>query len=132
MGSCVDIGSFVLFTVTVETHFSASHQLTLPNGSQEPLHYHNWVVTADVSRDRLNSMAVVMNFQRLKAIIDNIVAEFDNAALNNVHYFQQNNPSAENVARYIFEKLEPKLPEGVGLENVKVAEEPGCSAKFSK
>jgi 6-pyruvoyl-tetrahydropterin synthase len=60
------------------------------------------------------------------------LADFDNEALNSVRYFQQNNPSAENVAGYIFEKLEPKLPDGVRLENVRVSEEPGCSAKFSK
>ncbi|MCX5636735.1 MAG: 6-carboxytetrahydropterin synthase, partial [Planctomycetota bacterium] len=108
------------------------HQLTLPNGLKEPPHYHNWAITADVSSSKLNNMAVVMNFQKLKAMIDNIVAEFDNEVLNNVHYFQQNNPSAENVARYIFEKIEPKLSKGVRLENVRVVEEPGCSAKFSK
>jgi len=121
-----------MFTISVETHFRASHQLILPNGSKEPLHYHDWAVTADVGSKKLNRMAVVMNFQKLKAVIDNIVAEFDNMALNNVHCFRQSNPSAENVARCIFEKIEPKLPEGVRLENVKVVEEPGCSAKFSK
>jgi 6-pyruvoyltetrahydropterin/6-carboxytetrahydropterin synthase len=121
-----------MFTISVETHFKASHQLILPDGSKEPLHHHDWAVTADVSSKKLNNMAVVMNFQNLKAVIDNIVAEFDNEALNSVHYFQQNNPSAENVAGYIFEKLEPKLPKSVRLENVKVVEEPGCLAKFSK
>ena len=121
-----------MFTVSVETHFRASHQLTLPNGSQEPLHYHNWVVTADVSSDRLNRAAVVINFQKLKAMIDNIVAGFDNAALNRIRCFQRSSPSAENVARYIFEKLEPKLSKSVRLESIKVIEEPGCSAKFSK
>lgn len=125
-------GSSVLFTISVETHFPASHQLTLPNGSKEPLHHHDWTITADVSSKKLNRMAIVMNFQKLKVIIDNIAAEFDNEALNKVRYFQQNNPSAENVARYIFEKLEPRLPKGVKLENVKVVEEPGCSAKFGK
>lgn len=121
-----------MFTISVETHFTASHQLTLPNGSKEPLHRHNWTVTADVSSKKLNNMAVVMNFQKLKAIIDNIVAEFDNEALNKVRYFQQNNPSAENVARYIFGKLEQKLPKGIKLGNIEVVEEPGCSARFHK
>jgi 6-pyruvoyltetrahydropterin/6-carboxytetrahydropterin synthase len=120
-----------MFTISVEAHFKASHQLTLPNGLKEPLHHHDWTVAADVGSNKLNKMAVVMNFQKLKAIIDNIVAEFDNKAINSVYYFQQNNPSAENVARYIFEKLEPELPKSVRLENVWVSEEPGCSAKFS-
>ncbi len=148
-----------MFSVSVETHFWASHQLTRPDGSKERLHRHNWSVTADVSAEALNSMGLVMDFRRLKAMVDNIVAEgvptpafagtslplrkqgqedgkigfqLDNTALDRVDYLQRNNTSAENVARYIYEKLEPKLPQGVKLEAVRVVEEPGCSAKFAR
>ena len=71
-----------------------------------------------------------MDFRVLQEMIDKTVAGFDNAALESISYFQQNNPSAENVARYIYEKLRIELPEGVKLRNVRVVEEPGCSAKF--
>ncbi len=121
-----------MFTISVETSFWASHQLLLPEGSKEPVHHHNWLVSAGLSSDKLNSMAVVMNFQKLKAMLDDIVAEFDNTSLNEISYFRQNNPSAENVARYIYEKLRDKLPEGVKLQNVRVVEEPGCTAYFSE
>jgi 6-pyruvoyltetrahydropterin/6-carboxytetrahydropterin synthase len=120
-----------MFTIKVETHFWASHQLTLPDGSKEPLHHHNWAVTANVSSEKLNSMGFVMDFCRLKAMVDKTTAEFDNVPLDSIDYFRRNNPSAENVAKYIFDKLEPKLPSGVKLRSVKVIEEPGCSAKFS-
>lgn len=122
-----------MFTVSVETNFWASHQLALPDGSKEPVHHHNWLVSADVSSDKLNGMAIVMNFQELKAMVDNIVDEFDNpdlSKLNEISYFQQNSPSAENVAKYIYEKLRPKLPKGVKLQSIRIVEEPGCSAKF--
>ena len=146
-----------MFTVSVETHFRASHQLPLPAeggydqdrrcrpDSKEPEHYHNWSVTADVSSNKLNSRGVVIDFHRLKAAVDNIVAEFDNTALDRTEYFQQNNPSAENVAKYIYEKLEPKLPKGVKLQSIRVVEGPAhrrrvgsklpvaaCSAKFAR
>jgi len=120
-----------MFTVSVETHFWASHQLTLSDGSKEPLHHHNWAVTADVSSDKLNSMGLVMDFRRLAAMVDNVVAELDNVPLNRIDYFQRNSSSAESVAKYIYEKLRARLPEGVKLEAVRVVEEPGCSAKFS-
>ncbi len=119
-----------MFTISVETHFWASHQLLLPDGSKEPLHHHNWLITADVGSERLNDMAVVMDFHELKEMLDNIAAEFDNKALNETSRFQQNNPSAENVAKYIYDKLRMELPEGVKLRNVKVVEQPGCSAKY--
>jgi len=71
-----------------------------------------------------------MNFQALQAMIDKTVAGFNNTALESISYFQQNNPSAENVAKYIYEKLLIELPESVKLLSIRVGEEPGCSAKF--
>ena len=121
-----------MYTISVETRFRASHQLTLPDGSKESAHRHNWSVTADVSSDSLNDTGVVIDFHQLKEIIDNIVAEFDNKSLGKIDYFQRNNPSAENVAKYIYEKTRAKLPKGVTLQNIKVFEAPGCSAKFSE
>lgn len=119
-----------MFTISVETHFLASHQLILSDGSKEPSHNHNWLVTATLSSNKLNNMGIVMNFHKLREMLDNLVAEFDNTAMERLKYFQQNNPTAENVAKYIYEKLEPKLPKGVKLQNIEVVEEPGCTAKF--
>ena len=119
-----------MFIISVERHFRASHQLTLPDGSKEPVHQHDWVVTADISSERLNNMGVVMDFQILQAMIDKTVAGFDNKALESISYFQQNNPTAENVAKYIYEKLRIELPKGVKLVNILIVEELGCSAKF--
>ena len=119
-----------MFIISVETHFWASHQLALPDGSKEPLHHHNWLVTAEVGSDALNDMAVVMDFHELKQMLDNIAADFNNKALNETDCFQQNNPSAENVAKYIYDKLRTQLPEGVRLRNVKVVEQTGCSAQY--
>jgi len=79
----------------------------------------------------LSNMGLVMDFRRLKAMLDDIVAEFDNVALDGIDYFKQNNSTAENVARYIYEKLQPRLPKDVSLKAVMVAEEQGCAAKFA-
>jgi 6-pyruvoyltetrahydropterin/6-carboxytetrahydropterin synthase len=98
-----------MFTIKVETHFRASHQLTLPDGSKEPLHHHNWVVSTSISSDNLDSMGLVMDFSRLKAMVDKTIVGFDNVLLDSIDYFRRNNPSAENVAKYIFDKLEPKI-----------------------
>jgi 6-pyruvoyltetrahydropterin/6-carboxytetrahydropterin synthase len=119
-----------MFIISVERHFRASHQLVLPGGSKEPVHEHDWVVTVDLSSEKLNNMGVVMDFQTLQVMIDKITAGFSNKALENIDYFQQNNPSAENVAKYIYEKLRIGLPDGIKLLNVRVVEEPGCSATY--
>ena len=124
--------SNIMFAVSVETHFRASHQLVLEDGSKEPSHNHDWSVTATLSSDKLNNMGIVMNFQELKGMLNEAMAEFENSALETIEYFQRNNPSAENVAKYIYEKLHKKLPRGVKLRNIRVVEEPGCSAQFGE
>jgi 6-pyruvoyltetrahydropterin/6-carboxytetrahydropterin synthase len=121
-----------MFIISVERRFRASHQLILPDGSKEPVHNHDWVVAAKVGCEKLNNMGVVMNFQKLQAMIDEIVAGFNNKALETVGYFKQNNPSAENVSKYRYEQLRMELPEGVKLQSVRVVEEPGCSATYQE
>ncbi len=119
-----------MFTISVESHFKASHQLMLLDGSQEPAHEHGWLVTVDVSQGKLNSVGVVMDFLQLKAMVNDVLAELDDVPLGNVAYFRRNNPSAENVAKYIYERLKPKLSKRLKLQAVTVVEEPGYSAKF--
>jgi 6-pyruvoyltetrahydropterin/6-carboxytetrahydropterin synthase len=96
------------------------------------VHYHNWRVTAKVRSEELNSEGFVLDFCRLKADLETIVSEFDNKELEKTGRFGKGPASAENVAKYIYGKLSEKLPEEVNLQGVKVAEQPGCWAKFSK
>jgi len=121
-----------MFTITVETHFHASHQLLLPDGSKEPAHSHDWVVTTAVSSEKLDDTGVVMDFRTLREIVEKVTAELGNTALGEVEHFRKNNASAENVAMYMYDKLRVGLPEGVELQSIKVVEEPGCSAKFAE
>lgn len=121
-----------MFTISVETYFWASHRVTLGDGSKESLHSHNWKVTSQLGADKLDKMGLVMDFSRLKVLVEGITAVFDNNQMEKIDCFQQTNSTAENVAKYIYEQLEAKLPDGVKLKAVSVLEEPGCEAKFSK
>ena len=121
-----------MFEVRVETHFKASHQLALSDGLKEPLHEHDWQVWVDISAGRLDRTGLVIDFHLLKQMIAQSVTEFENRSLNEIEYFQMNIPSAENIAKHIFEKIESKLPKDVTLGSVRVFEQPGFSAKFTK
>ncbi len=121
-----------MFTISVETSFWASHQLTLPDGSKEHPHWHNWLVSVKVAGESLNKMGLLMDFGVLKKMLEAIVAPFRNVSLETIEYFQRNNSSAEMAAKYIYEKLELDMPKDVKLMSVKIVEEPFCSAKFSK
>ncbi|MFC1781554.1 6-pyruvoyl tetrahydropterin synthase family protein [Planctomycetota bacterium] len=121
-----------MFTISVETRFQASHSLVLPDGSLEPSHNHDWLITAVLSSDKLNNTGIVTNFHEIREMLNKTVAHFEGKSLQQTDYFQKKNPSAENVAKYIYDKIKPQLPHGVKLQAIKVVEEPGCSAKFSE
>ena len=113
-----------MFQITAERDFSASHQLTLYDGSLEPLHGHNWRVRVTVSAPKLDRIGVVMDFHELERLLNEIVAPFHNAHLNDREPFKDHlNPSAENVAMHVAQQL--KLPAHVRLVSVEAWETPG-------
>jgi 6-pyruvoyltetrahydropterin/6-carboxytetrahydropterin synthase len=123
-----------LFTITVEIIFSASHQLTLADGSKEPLHEHDWKVRVAVSAAQLDETGLVMDFYELKIKIAAALVDLAGKKLEDVPYFADGgiNASAETVSRYIYEKLAPALPDNVELSFVEVMEQSDCWAKYSK
>ena len=120
-----------MFTISIKRYFWAEHALSLPSGNSETLHGHNWQVRVDVSRRELGEMAIVMDFNKLKAMVDDIVAEISGQGMEKCSYFRQNGSSAEMVAKYIHEKLADRLPQETQLEAVTVTEEPDCTAEFT-
>jgi 6-pyruvoyltetrahydropterin/6-carboxytetrahydropterin synthase len=116
------------FHITTTRHFSAAHQLRLYDGSLEPLHGHNWKVKVTVSAQKLDEIGVVMDFHELERRVNRIIEPMHNRNLNELPPFKSANPSAENVAVHIAEKLD--LPKSVKLETVEVWETPENSAVY--
>ena len=116
------------FQITTTRHFSAAHQLRLCGGSLEPMHGHNWKVKVTVSAQKLDEIGVVMDFHELERRVNAIVEPMHNQNLNDLAPFKSINPSTENVAVHIAQKLD--LPQGVKLESVEVWETSENSAVF--
>lgn len=114
----------------MERTFYASHQLTLPDGSKEALHSHDWRVKANVASERLNEMGLVMDFLKLGRVIDDAVRPLADSKMEDLPFFRNTNASAENLARYIYEEVKFRLKERVQLESVEVMETPGCWARY--
>jgi 6-pyruvoyltetrahydropterin/6-carboxytetrahydropterin synthase len=108
------------FQITTTRHFSAAHQLRLYDGSLEPLHGHNWKVKVTVSAPKLDEIGVVMDFHELERRLNRIIEPMHNRNLNDMAPFKSTNPTAENVAVHIAEKLD--LPKSLKLESVEVWE----------
>jgi 6-pyruvoyl-tetrahydropterin synthase len=75
---------------------------------------------------------MVMEFAQLKSRVADVTSKLHETVLNEMDYFRSKCPSAENVAVYIFDRLEPTLPKNVLLKSVKVGEQVGCWAIYSK
>lgn len=119
-----------MYTVFVDMGFTAQHQLAFDDGSQEPLHEHDWKVCVAVSSDRLNSDELVVDFEELKCITENVLRNFQGQQLESLGIFEHRNISAETVARTVYELLAPQLPDTVKLDFVEVTEAPGCRARY--
>ncbi len=121
-----------MYEITVETEFAAAHALHLPDGTDEPLHGHNWRVAVTVARAGLDALETVMDFHDLERAVAAVLEPWHNRNLNDVTPFadQGVNPSAERVAWWIGEQVIPSLPNGVTLVSVHVGEAPGCTAVY--
>jgi 6-pyruvoyl-tetrahydropterin synthase len=121
-----------LFTVTIETQFKAKHSVALQNGSPEPAHEHFWAVSVEVSTHKLDAKGMAIDFAQLRARLNDVTSQLSGAYLNEVDYFRKRCATAENVAAYIYDRVEPNLPSDMRLEGVTVSEQVGCSAKYRK
>jgi 6-pyruvoyltetrahydropterin/6-carboxytetrahydropterin synthase len=86
------------------------------------LHGHNWGVTVVVAVENIDELGMGIDFRILHDSLDKLIREFDHKHLNSLEVFQEKNPTAESIARYIFQKMKSELPEGTSVVEVKVQE----------
>jgi 6-pyruvoyltetrahydropterin/6-carboxytetrahydropterin synthase len=123
-----------VYEISVESSFSAAHRLKNYHGPCENVHGHNWLVRATVRCEALDASGLGIDFRVLKNHLKEIINEFDHKDLNAVLDARSINPSSENIARYIFEKLEKSLAAGWkgSVARVEVHETPGSCAAYYK
>ncbi len=118
--------------MTVRSSFSAAHRLPEYEGNCERLHGHNWQVEMTVESEALDSRGMALDFREMKAALAEILSRLDHKYLNEVPPFDRRNPSSENIARYIFEEVEGKIPPPVRTSRVTVWESEDAWAEYSR
>jgi 6-pyruvoyltetrahydropterin/6-carboxytetrahydropterin synthase len=106
-----------MYELKVVSRFAAAHQLTMVAKKCENLHGHNWKVELHVTGEKLNHAGVVMDFGEIKQYLSEIITGLDHKFLNELVFFQDGNPSSENIAKYIAEAVQEKI----GDHNVRVS-----------
>lgn len=121
-----------MYQVSIETHFSAAHRLRNYKGLCENLHGHNWKVEATVASENLDAAGMVIDFSILKQKTKQILDVLDHQCLNEIEPFTNINPSSENIAAYIFERLARALKNmPVALISVSVWESDRAKATYT-
>lgn len=114
-----------MFQVSVTQHFDAAHALREYGGKCENLHGHRFQVVATVEAGGLNAIGLAYDFVELKGKLKAIMDGLDHTNLNEVSPFDRLNPSSENIALVVFERLQQALAGApVKLTQVQVWESP--------
>ena len=101
--------------LTTNFTFEASHQLPhAPEHSKcRRLHGHSWKVEVQVSGELQQPKGWVVDFDDIQRACEPIYDALDHRHLNDVEGLD--NPTSENVAIWIWERLKPELPELCGV-----------------
>ncbi|HIC92615.1 MAG TPA: 6-carboxytetrahydropterin synthase QueD [Syntrophaceae bacterium] len=122
-----------MYELKVVSHFSAAHRLKDFEGNCERLHGHNWKVEVYVTSSSLNKVGLVLDFGIIKQKTQEVLKELDHQYLNELPAFAHQNPSSENIAQFIFDKLNKSLDTpNVHISKVAVWESENACAAYSK
>ncbi len=135
-------------SLTRRIAFSAAHRYSRPDWTAEKnratfglcslpnFHGHNYVCTATVSGPIDDTTGFIADLGAIDdALESEVMARFDHRNINlEVPEFGEGKmiPSGENLARFIFEKLQAKLGGTVSVAKVTIAEDETLSATYEK
>lgn len=91
--------------------FEAAHAVII-DGQAEEIHGHTFRLEVAVEGPLKNGY--VVDFLELRRIVEDIIKELDHKNLNALF----KNPTTENIALWIAEKIQEKLPGGVQLKRI--------------
>lgn len=122
-----------MYVLRVKSDFAAAHYLRHYEGNCARLHGHTWTVEVEVEGEQLDGRGMLVDFRGLKGALRETLARLDHACLNDLSPFAGeaglNNPTAENLARFLWDELENRVaPARLCL--VRVWEAPDACAEY--
>jgi 6-pyruvoyltetrahydropterin/6-carboxytetrahydropterin synthase len=120
-----------VYEIYVQKHFSAAHALKGYQGDCARLHGHNWTVEVFVKCHELDEIGIGIDFKNLKGDVEAVLNGLDHYNLNETPYFAKINPTAENIAKYLYKEIGQKInSEQIRVSKVNVCETPGAGAFY--
>ncbi len=121
-----------MYEILIKSDFSGAHNLRGYRGRCEKLHGHNWKIEARFETDKLDKIGMAVDFKILKSKVKNVLKKVDHAYLNKLNAFKKKNPSAENIAKYIYERLKASIrKKGLSVKSISIWEsETSCATYY--
>ena len=94
-----------MFELSVNGHIASAHFLPGYEGPCKNLHGHTWKIEVTVQSATLDKIGMVIDFKEIKHKLKSFLMPLDHVCLNDLDYFKKNNPTTENIAKYIYENF---------------------------
>jgi len=115
----------------IERNFSSAHQLRGYKGKCENLHGHNYKIEIYARGRELDNVGLLVDFVELKAAADEVVTYLDHRNINELPPFDELQPSAENLAKYVLERVSKRVSDDrVQIYKVRCFETPTSVATY--
>jgi 6-pyruvoyltetrahydropterin/6-carboxytetrahydropterin synthase len=122
-----------MYEVSVDEQFAAAHNLRNYKGKCENLHGHNYKVRVTLAGPQLDDVGLLYDFVHLKQVIQGVIRTLDHKYLNELKPFDVLNPSAENIAKHIYDETSKQMretPNGAGISSITVWESDVTAATY--
>lgn len=107
-----------MYEIEKEFKFEAAHQLAVHDGVCRRLHGHSWKGRVILLAPRLQSegpkTGMLKDFVDVKAVLQPYVDDYLDHQYLNVTLPVY--PTSENIAKWLYDELKPKLPELLAVE----------------
>ena len=120
-----------MYHLTVEQHFDAAHHLVGYRGKCQRNHGHRFLVQTTVEGAEVNNLGMLIDFGEVKTKVDFELEKLDHWDLNTITPFDIINPTAENIASYLYYRLQNAFGK-TKLTSVKIYESPECYIEFNE
>jgi 6-pyruvoyltetrahydropterin/6-carboxytetrahydropterin synthase len=134
-----------MYSITFKHEFDAAHRLFLYVGPCANIHGHRYVAEVTVEGEQLNSLGMLVDFGWMKKIVGDwidtswdhrLVLSSEDSLLENIPVDGSGlaqlpgNPTAENMAKYLFDMVCGFVPSNIKVVKVRIYETPNCWAEY--
>ena len=122
-----------MFEVKVVRYVQAAHGLRNYRGEDEPIHEHHWRIEVEAASQVLDESGCCIDFHEVDRAFDRAMLPFKEKSFNDAPPFDELSPSAENIAKYLFEVLSEELTtDRVQITRVTACEDDAHRASYSE